>query len=41
MTVVQIVDELKVPHVDSFETTKLAAYLSSIYDGLMLNRRNL
>ena len=32
------VDNLKVSHVDSFEITKVAEYLSSIYGGLTVYR---
>ena len=38
MTVVWNVDDLKVSHVYSFEITKFAGYLSSIYGGLTVHR---
>ena len=41
MTVVWYVDGLKVSHVDSFEVTKFSVYLSSIYGGISVNRREI
>ena len=38
MTVVWNVDHLKVSHVDKFEVTKFAGYLSIIYGGLSVHR---
>ena len=38
MTVVWHMDDLKVSHIDSFEVTKFAGYLSIIYDGLSLHK---
>jgi hypothetical protein len=38
MTVTWHVDDLKVSHVDAFELTKFASYLSSIYGGLAVHR---
>ena len=38
ITVLCHVDDLKMPHVDSFLITKFAGYLSSIYVGITLNR---
>ena len=40
MPVVWYVDDLKVSHVNSFEITKFAGYLSIIYGGLMVHRGN-
>jgi hypothetical protein len=38
MTVIWHVDDLKVSHVDAFELTKFASYLSSIYGGLAVHQ---
>ena len=38
MMVVWHVDDLKVSHVENFEITKLAGYMSIIYGVLTLNR---
>jgi hypothetical protein len=38
MTLIWHVDDLKVSHVDAFELTKFASYLSTIYGGLAVHR---
>jgi hypothetical protein len=38
LTVIWHVKDLKVSHVDAFELTKFASYLSSIYEGLAVHR---
>ena len=38
MTVLWHMDDLKVSHVDSFEYTKFAVQLSSMYGGLSVHR---